>query len=70
MKISDLIYSEKIEITELNNSEIKTCNIDNYKTPYRYIKVIAKKIGIVPEWHKGFEDNGLGWIFIDEIQIN
>ena len=66
----DLIYSEKIEISELNNAEIKTFAIDNHKTAYRYIKVIAKKIGNVPEWHKGFEDNGLGWIFIDEIQIN
>lgn len=65
----DLIGSEKIEMTEINNSEIKTIENDDIKTPYRYIRVVAKKIGNVPEWHKGFEDGGLGWIFVDEIQI-
>ena len=65
----DLIYSEKIEMSEIINTEIKTFEIDNLKTPYRYIRVVAKKIGNVPEWHKGFEDDGLGWIFVDEIQI-
>jgi len=66
----DSIGSEKIEMTEINNAEIKTIEIDNVKTPYRYIRIVAKKIGNVPEWHKGFEDDGLGWIFVDEIQIN
>ena len=65
----DSIGSEKIEMTEINSSEIKTVEINNLKTSYRYIKIVAKKIGNVPEWHKGFEDDGLGWIFIDEIQI-
>lgn len=65
----DSIGSEKIKMTEIKNNEIKTIEIDNVKKPYRYIKVVAKKIGNVPEWHKGFEDDGLGWIFIDEIQI-
>ena len=66
----DSIGSEKIEMTEINNAEIKTIKIDNVKTPYRYIRIVAKKIGNLPKWHKGFEDDGLGWIFVDEIQIN
>ena len=65
----DLIGSEKIEIKEINTSKIKNVEINNVKVPYRYIKVIASKIGSVPEWHKGYEDDGLGWIFVDEIQI-
>jgi hypothetical protein len=65
----DSIGSEKIEMIEKNNSEIKTIEIDNLKIPYRYIRIVAKNIGNVPEWHKGFEDEGLGWVFIDEIQI-
>jgi hypothetical protein len=65
----DSIGSKKIKMTEIKYNEIKTIEIDNLKKPYRYIKVVAKKIGDVPEWHKGFEDDGLGWIFIDEIQI-
>ena len=33
----------------------------------RYVKVIAKNYGKLPEWHQGF--NGDGFIFIDEITI-
>jgi hypothetical protein len=66
----DLIGSEKIEIKEINTAKIKNIEINNVKVPYRYIKIVAKKIGIVPEWHIGYKDDGLGWIFIDEIQIN
>jgi predicted alpha-1,2-mannosidase len=36
----------------------------------RYIKVIAKKIGKLPEWHIGAKHNGRSWLFVDEIQIN
>jgi hypothetical protein len=36
----------------------------------RFIKVIAKKTGKLPEWHLGFKHNGRTWLFIDEIQIN
>lgn len=35
----------------------------------RYIKVIAKKLGKLPEWHLGYKHDGRSWIFIDEIQI-
>jgi predicted alpha-1,2-mannosidase len=66
----DLIGSEKIEIKEINTAKIKNIEINNVKAPYRYIKIVAKKIGIVPEWHIGYKDDGLGWIFVDEIQIN
>ena len=33
----------------------------------RYVKVIAKKFGVLPEWHQGF--GGEAFIFIDEITI-
>lgn len=65
----DLIDSFKIDITEKNYSEIKTIKVNTLDDSYRYIKVFAKKIGNVPEWHKGSEDDGKGWIFVDEIQI-
>ena len=35
----------------------------------RYIKVVAKKLGKLPEWHLGYKHDGRSWIFIDEIQI-
>ena len=35
----------------------------------RYIKIIAKKLGELPEWHLGHKHDGRSWIFIDEIEI-
>ncbi|MBG7613050.1 GH92 family glycosyl hydrolase [Polaribacter sp. BAL334] len=35
----------------------------------RFLKIIAKKIGKLPEWHLGFQDDGRSWLFVDEIQI-
>ncbi|SHG69965.1 GH92 family glycosyl hydrolase [Winogradskyella jejuensis] len=35
----------------------------------RYIKLIAKKLGDLPEWHIGHPMNGKSWIFVDEISI-
>lgn len=36
---------------------------------YRYIKIIAKKLGQLPEWHLGYKHNGRSWLFADEITI-
>ena len=36
---------------------------------YRYIKIIAKKLGKLPEWHVGYKHDGRSWLFVDEIQI-
>ncbi|MFY9242121.1 MAG: GH92 family glycosyl hydrolase [Polaribacter sp.] len=35
----------------------------------RYIKIIAKKLGKLPEWHLGYKHDGRSWLFVDEIQI-
>lgn len=37
---------------------------------YRYVKLIAKKLGQLPEWHLGYKHDGRSWIFVDEISIN
>jgi len=34
----------------------------------RYIRVFAKNVGTLPDWHPGA--GGLAWLFADEIQIN
>jgi len=34
----------------------------------RYVRVVAKNIATLPEWHSG--SGGLAWLFADEIQIN
>ncbi|MEJ6792220.1 MAG: GH92 family glycosyl hydrolase [Lacinutrix sp.] len=36
---------------------------------YRYIKIIAKKLGELPEWHLGYEHDVRSWLFVDEIII-
>lgn len=35
----------------------------------RYVRVIAKKLGVLPEWHLGYKHDGRSWLFADEIQI-
>ncbi|MBT3208493.1 MAG: glycoside hydrolase family 92 protein [Bacteroidetes bacterium] len=42
----------------------------NVNTEARFIKVVAKNMGMCPEWHIGYEHNGKGWIFVDEIIVN
>jgi hypothetical protein len=37
---------------------------------FRYAKIIARKLGELPEWHLGYKHDGRSWIFIDEIEIN
>jgi predicted alpha-1,2-mannosidase len=49
---------------------IKNMTFEQANESYRYVKVVAKKLGPVPEWHVGYESNGAGWIFIDEISVN
>ena len=36
----------------------------------RYIKIKAKTLGPLPEWHLGAEHGGKAWIFVDEIEID
>ncbi len=36
---------------------------------FRYVKVIAKKLGELPTWHLGYKHDGRSWLFVDEIQI-
>jgi predicted alpha-1,2-mannosidase len=50
-------------------SKIRTISflIDNGN--YQYVKIIAKKLGELPEWHLGYEHDGRSWLFVDEIAI-
>jgi hypothetical protein len=57
--------------TSTNTEEviIKTLEFKQPKTNYRYLKLIAKKLGQLPEWHLGYKHDGRSWIFVDEISI-
>lgn len=50
-------------------SNIKTIIFDTDKTA-RFVKITAKTLGDLPEWHLGYEHNGKSWLFADEITVN
>ncbi len=55
---------EKTEEAYIENFDVK-----DGPNNFRYIKVVAKKLGELPEWHLGYKHDGRSWIFIDEIII-
>ena len=61
VKVNATLANEQVKIKEhqvvLNEENV------------RYIKIIAKKLGQLPEWHLGSKHNGRSWLFLDEIQI-
>lgn len=50
-------------------AEIKTIQFNMRGYSARYIKIVAKNLGKLPEWHVGSKDHGKAWIFVDEIDI-
>ncbi|TYB78428.1 GH92 family glycosyl hydrolase [Bizionia myxarmorum] len=57
------------DITPTEDVDMKSVTFNKTNTNYRYVKIIAKKLGVLPEWHLGYPDDGRSWLFIDEIQI-
>ncbi|OUS01325.1 glycosyl hydrolase family 92 [Flavobacteriales bacterium 33_180_T64] len=64
-----LRYREFNSTKESDSSSIQTVEFKQPGTSWRYIKIIAKKLGKLPEWHLGYEHDGRSWIFADEISI-
>ncbi len=62
--------TQKINSAERNSElEIKTIEFKIPNSNYKYVKIVAKKLGKVPEWHLGYPYDGSSWIFVDEISI-
>ncbi len=58
----------KTDIAENNYDNIrKEHGIKPKNTSARYIKVLAKNYGTIPEWHLGA--GGQAWIFVDEVKV-
>ena len=57
------------DITPTDEVDIKNVEFKQPNTKYRYVKIIAKKLGKLPEWHLGYEHDGRSWLFVDEITI-
>lgn len=64
-KINDWFAPKYFNTDEV---EIEAVKVDK-KINSRFIKVVAKKMGKLPEWHLGHKHDGRSWIFIDEIQV-
>ncbi len=52
-----------------SESEIKTIQFEMGGYSARYIKIVARNLGDLPDWHIGAAHNGKAWIFVDEIEI-
>lgn len=64
------IGKQKINTTKKSEEvEINTIKFKQAPEKYRYVKIVAKKLGELPEWHLGYKHDGRSWIFVDEIQI-
>ena len=62
---------QKINASERNSGiNIKTIEFILNNLAYKYVKIVAKKLGTLPEWHLGYPLDGKSWIFVDEISIN
>jgi len=57
------------KILPTDDIELKTVEFNLPNSNYRYVKIIAKKLGQLPEWHLGYEHDGRSWLFVDEITI-
>ncbi|WP_298894116.1 GH92 family glycosyl hydrolase [uncultured Psychroserpens sp.] len=49
--------------------EIETIIFKQIPKEFQYIKIIAKKLGELPEWHLGYPHDGRSWLFVDEISV-
>ena len=53
------------ELDVLIQLESRFARVDNVQA--RYVRVVAKNIGTIPDWHPGA--GGKAWIFADEIIV-
>ncbi|WP_299885082.1 GH92 family glycosyl hydrolase [uncultured Lacinutrix sp.] len=64
-----LAKNQKIDAT-IESEDVSIKNITfNQKGNYRYVKLVAKKLGKLPEWHLGHKHDGRSWVFVDEISV-
>lgn len=64
------IGKQKINSTKPSEDvTIKHVHFTQAGKKYRYVKIVAKKLGVLPTWHLGYKHNGRSWLFVDEIEI-
>jgi predicted alpha-1,2-mannosidase len=64
------VTSENVDATKPEEQvKIKKIQFDFKNSKARYIRVVAKKLGVLPTWHLGYKHDGRSWLFVDEIEI-
>jgi hypothetical protein len=61
-----------VEIKSTDQSDeiaVKEITVDFPERNIRLVRLTAKTVGPLPEWHIGYEYQGTTWVFIDEISI-
>ncbi|AEE18660.1 GH92 family glycosyl hydrolase [Dokdonia sp. 4H-3-7-5] len=66
----EIYHQEEIDAASRDEDiAIKSIKGIQQGTQARYIKLIAKTLGDLPEWHLGFPYQGKSWVFVDEIVV-
>ena len=53
---------------EYETYEIKDMKYTFSQELVRFVKIIAKNVGVCPRWHVGYGEEA--WLFVDEVIIN
>lgn len=70
LNFTPIDFKKSIDATIASEeANIKTVYFKQLPKAYRFIKIIAKKLGKLPKWHLGYEYDGKAWIFTDEITV-
>jgi hypothetical protein len=62
------VFIEKLDAFTSIASQVKTIGSEISLQKAKFVKVIAKNIESIPEWHSGKGNNG-SWIFLDEVIV-
>ena len=57
------------DMKRMGEVKTKTFTFDLKDKSAKYVKLVAKKLGKLPNWHSGYKTNGKSWIFVDEISV-
>lgn len=66
----ELLSSEKIDAGKrAEETEIKNMTFNKIFEKARFVKIVAKNFGALPNWHLGKPYDGKAWLFVDEIEV-
>ncbi|MDA9317075.1 hypothetical protein N9Q58_04085, partial [Polaribacter sp.] len=64
------VANTKLNSTRPNDQvKVEEVAIHLIRKTARFVKIVAKKLGVLPKWHLGYKHEGHSWLFVDEIQI-